>query len=154
MRPGSDHLLACPRAWEPHKLRLVALILALRQCPPSVRTDLQAALSTLRGWGMWPLARVLACADQSEVREAPQTASLVASPVRLKKVKAHGDIALAAGWPKAVGNHLTDCWMKQAALDPAGALWAADRGRFGDPVELLNASGSTTLDVSTTLRRA
>jgi hypothetical protein len=100
-----------------------------------------------------PAGRPVQAAGLGHV-ETPQTASLVASPARLEKVKAHGDIALAAGWPKAVGNDLADRWMKQAALDPAGALWAADRGRFSDPVEPLNASGSTTLGVSTTLRRA
>jgi hypothetical protein len=69
-------------------------------------------------------------------------------------VKAHDDAALAAGWPKAVGNHLADHWAKRAALDPAGGSWVADGARFGDPVELVDASGLTILDICTALRRA
>ena len=128
---------------------LVALILALRQRPPLVLTDSLAALSMLRGWGTWPLARVLACPDRVEIREAIFTASLAAVPTCLEKVKAHDEVALAAGWPKAVGNHLADRWAKQAAQDAGGAQWLGNAGRFGDPVELKDASGSVILDVCT-----
>jgi hypothetical protein len=83
-----------------------------------------------------------------ELREAIHVAIALGSAPLLEKVKAHDDRALAAGWPKAVGNDLADSWAKRAAASPDGPRWAPDFARFGDPMELVDASGTVVLDAA------
>ena len=147
----TSHVLA-PRS-STH-CELVALNLALRLQPPAILTDSLASLSMLRWWGTWSTARTLACPDRVELREAIHTASLAPIPATLEKVKAHQEAALAAGWPKAVGNDLADTWAKRAAMAPDSQRWVPDFLRFGDPVELVDASGLVVLDILSAFQQA
>ena len=90
---------------------------------------------------------------QLEVREANFIASSSNTPTRLEKVNAHDDKAISLGWPKAIGNATADQWAKQTASSSLCPSWTPDAARFGDPVELVDSSGSPIPDISASFTR-
>ena len=69
------------------------------------------------------------------------------SPPVLEKVKAHNAAAIAAQHSKSVGNDVADQLARLAATSPHLPVWDSAVGPFGDPVLLVDASGSPVMDV-------
>ena len=143
-----------PAARSSTQCELVALCLAVQLSPALILTDSLCSLQLLRRWGVWPTARVLACMDRIEVRQLLAMARACPSPPALEKVRAHDEAAIARGYPKAVGNDMADLWARRAAGEAGHPVWAAAVDRYGDPVELLDASGSVIMDVRVGLAAA
>ena len=142
-----------PRSSTHCELVALCLALTLAPAPPQVITDSLTALRLARGWGGWPVARTLRCADRVEVRQLLHLAQQLPQPPVLEKVKAHDAVALATGHPKAVGNDLADQLARRAAEELGHPVWQPDASLFGDPVELVDASGAVIFDVLATVRR-
>ena len=145
--------IPCPRSSTHCELVALCLALSLDPTPPQVLTDSLTSLRLALGWGCWPVARTLQCADRVEVRQLVHMGALLALPPVLEKVKAHNEAALAAGHPKAVGNDAADHLARRAAVEPGHPVWGAAAGLFGDPVELVDAAGDVVLTVLPALRR-
>jgi hypothetical protein len=146
-------LTVCRRVVNPRSsthCELIALGLALEMDSPQVLTDSLVSLHLLRGWGTWSVERMLHCADRREVRWLLSLAATRTPPV-LEKVAAHDAAALARGHPKAVGNDLADAAARSAASSEGVAVHVVDLTPFGDPVELVDATGTAVVDVSAAL---
>ena len=150
--PDTGTVACCklPRPRSSTHCELVALGLGLQLGTSHILTDSLAALHTVKGWGCWPVERMLRCADRREVR---WVLSLAASrpPALLEKVLAHDSAALAMQHPKAVGNDLADAAARRAASSSGVPVFAEDLSTFGDPVEMLDGFGSLVSDVRGTL---
>ena len=133
---------------------LVALALAMEFQPPQILTDSLAALHMLRSWGRWSPRRILQTPDRGLVRYVLDLAGRLASPPLLEKVKAHDESAIAAGYPKAVGNDTADRWAKRAATETGHRDGPDVTVLHGDPVILEGADGLAVWDISGTLSMA
>ena len=118
---------------------LTALVLAVSLQPTHILTDSLTSLHLVRGWGAFPTARALGCADRVEVRQFLHAASAAGISPTLEKVKAHDERAIELGHPKAAGNDRADQLAGQASA--TGAPWRPDAVAFGDPVELVDDAG-------------
>jgi hypothetical protein len=126
---------------------LVALCLALSLQPSQILTDSLGSLHLISAWGHWPATRTLRCPDRVEVRQFLYMAAASPTLPVLEKVTAHDAAALRLRHPKAVGNDAADASARRAASESGHALWLAEGGPFGDPVEVVSASGARVVDV-------
>ena len=126
---------------------LVALCLALSLNPSQILTDSLSSLHLISAWGQWPMARMLRCPDRVEVRQFLHLVAASTALPQLEKVTAHDAAALRLRHPKAVGNDMADASARRAASESGPALWLAEGGPFGDPVEMISASGARVTEV-------
>ena len=136
-----------PTARSSTQCELAALCLALTWNPVQILTDSLCSLQLLLHWGEYAPRRVLACPDRVSVRQVISLASECPAPPLLEKVQAHDEAGIALGHPKAMGNDMADQEAKKAANDPWVPVWSPDASLYGDPVEILDASGSQVMQV-------
>ena len=142
-----------PRSSTHCELAALCLALSLVPTPPQVITDSLTSLRLASSWGRWPVARTLRCADRMEIRQLVHMALQLPQPPLLERFKAHYVASTAGGHPKAMGNELADQLARRAAEEPGHPVWHAAADHFGDPVQLMDASGEVVLDVLSTLHR-
>ena len=129
--------------------------------PTQILTDSLCSLQLVRGWGTMSESRRLLCHDRAEVRgllDAAALAARICLPVR-EKVRAHDELGVQLGAPKALGNDVVDGLAKRAAAgttSPSVRAPAAEPllGKYGDPVVLLAADGTVVSDVVQSFHRA
>ena len=128
---------------------LVALCLALSLSPPprQVLTDSLTSLRLAQAWDSYSSARTLRCPDRIEVRQLVFLAHQLPFAPTLEKVKAHDEAAVAAGYPKALGNATADRLAHSAASESGHPVWSSASGPHGDPVLFRDSCGHLILDV-------
>ena len=99
---GSVESRFLPNARSSTQPELVAIRLAAEKGAKAVYSDSLAALTTLKGWSGWKVARRLKCEDRAEVRAILWKAA-EGSLQLLEKVKAHRNDAAAKADPRLCG---------------------------------------------------
>ena len=145
-------LLPVPSARSSTQCELVALTIAMQLLPELVLTDSLCALHLIRSWHQYSDTRRLACLDRTEVRHFLRASRSCLCPPVLEKVRAHDERGVQLCDPKALGNDAADALAKRAAAGEISCSLAPLApepllGPFGDPVVLLDSSGSPVLSV-------
>ena len=104
-------------------------------------SDSLAALTTLKGWAGWGVARRLKCEDRAEVRAVLWKAA-EGRMQRLEKVKAHRTDVAAKADPKALWNEKADAAAGRAAdSGGVGTATCEELHEFEDVVQVRDGGG-------------
>ena len=144
--------LGSPRSSTHCELVALSLVAQFHPAPRLVLTDSLCALQLISSWERRPVRSVLSCTERVEVRTFISQWENHPHPPTLEKVKAHDEDGVAAGRRKAVGNDRVDALAKEAAVG-VGSSYTPD-ARFGDAVQLQDASGNWILEVGKAVAKA
>ena len=130
-----------PEARSSTQPELVGIRLAVEQGAGAVYSDSLAALTTLKGWAGWGVARRLKCEDRAEVKAVLWKAA-EGRLQRLEKVKAHRTDVAAKADPKALWNEKADAAAGRAAdSGGVGTATCEELHEFEDVVQVRDGGG-------------
>ena len=143
MEVGTGHVEArfVPEARSSTQPELVGIRLAVGRGAVAVYSDSLAALTTLKGWCGWKVARRFKCEDRPEVRAVLWKAA--EGDLRLvEKVKAHRKDDAAKVDPKAIWNDKADGAAGRAAESGGvGTAVCEELPEFEDAVQVRDGGG-------------